>query len=86
MSINRFPWQDDILRILGSGEASSVDAISEAIGHEGRDPGEAGANSTELRGSVAENVDHLVHIGLAEYTDGGVKLTDRGREAVASLP
>ena len=84
MSINRFPWQDDILRQLRGGSAS-VSEIATAIAAEGRHSAE-GHDSDELHRSVAENVDHLVHLGLAEYTDGGVKLTDRGREAVASLP
>jgi hypothetical protein len=43
-----------------------------------------------LHRSVAENVDHLVHLGLAEYTGAGadraVALTTAGSEAVSSLP
>jgi hypothetical protein len=38
---------------------------------------------------VAENIDHLVHVGLAEYT-GDVprtaRLTPSGQDATASLP
>ena len=88
MSINRFPYQDDILRRLGDDDAASVTSISESIAAEGRHTAE-GHDSPQLHSSVAENVDHLVHLGLAEYTGGGdreARLTERGREAVSSLP
>jgi hypothetical protein len=39
---------------------------------------------------VAENVDHLAHLGLVEYrgsgTDRKAALTTAGSEAVSSLP
>lgn len=84
MSINRFPYQDAILRELANGPATAA-AVSNAIVEEGRDS----VNSPELHRSVAENIDHLVNLGLAEYTGETprtAKLTDAGTEAVASLP
>jgi len=87
MSINRFPYQDDILRQLSGGSAS-VSEIATAIAAEGRHSAE-GHDTDQLQQSVAENVDHLVHLGLAEYTGGGdreARLTERGRDAVSSLP
>jgi hypothetical protein len=89
MAINRFPYQDDILRILRSGGTVSVDDISHAVAGEGRHSAE-GHDSAQLHESIAENVDHLVHLGLAEYVSGdgarGAKLTSRGEEAADSLP
>jgi len=90
MAINRFPYQDDILRILHSRGSVSVDDISHAVASEGRHDAE-GHDSAQLHESIAENVDHLVHLGLAEYAGGGdgsrsVKLTSRGEEAADSLP
>ena len=90
MAINRFPYQDDILRILHSRGTVSVDDISHAVAGEGRHD-EEGHDSAQLHESIAENVDHLVHLGLAEYAGGGdasrsVKLTSRGEEAADSLP
>ena len=90
MAINRFPYQDDILRILHSRGTVSVDDISHAVASEGRHDAE-GHDSAQLHRSIAENVDHLVHLGLAEYAGGGdgsrsVKLTSRGEEAAESLP
>ena len=88
MSINRFPYQDDILRRLGNADAASVTEISESIAAEGRHTAE-GHDSPQLHSAVAENVDHLVHLGLAEYTGSGdreARLTERGRDAVSSLP
>ena len=39
---------------------------------------------------MAENVDHLVHLGLVEYSGSGADraaaLTTAGSEAVSSLP
>ena len=88
MSINRFPYQDDILRQLSGGSAS-VSEIAEAIAGEGRHSAE-GHDSDELHQSVAENVDHLVHLGLVEYSGSGADraaaLTSAGSEAVSSLP
>ena len=69
MSINRFPYQDDILRQLSGGSAS-VSEIATAIAGEGRHSAE-GHDSDELHRSVAENVDHLVHLGLVEYSGSG---------------
>ena len=88
MSINRFPYQDDMLRQLRGGSAS-VSEIATAIAGEGRHSAE-GHDSDELHRSVAENVDHLVHLGLVEYSGSGADpaaaLTTRGSEAVSSLP
>jgi hypothetical protein len=88
MAINRFPYQDDILRQLRGGSAS-VSEIATAIAGEGRHSAE-GHDTDMLHRSVAENVDHLVHLGLAEYTGAGadraVALTTAGSEAVSSLP
>jgi hypothetical protein len=83
-SINRFPWQDDILRGLHTGDAASIDDLADVVAVEGHD-------SALLREEVAQNVDHLVHLGLAEYADGDrdrreVRLTPTGVEAAASLP
>lgn len=83
-SINRFPWQDDILRGLHTGEAASIDDLADVVAVEGHE-------SAPLREEIAENVDHLVHLGLAEYADGDrspreVRLTPAGIEAAASLP
>lgn len=88
MSINRFPYQDDILRQLSRGSAS-VTEIATAIASEGRHSAE-GHDSDELHRLVAENVDHLVHLGLVEYRGSGADrtaaLTTAGSEAVSSLP
>ena len=94
-SINRFPWQDDILRGLHNGDAASIDDLADIITAKGYEP-------DTLKEEIAENVDHLVHLGLAEYADGGrgpvpstpdselfgreVRLTPAGVEAAASLP
>ena len=83
-SINRFPWQDDILRGLHTGDAASIDDLADVVAADGHD-------SALLRAEIAQNVDHLVHLGLAEYDDGGgsarqVRLTPTGVEAAASLP
>jgi hypothetical protein len=83
-SINRFPWQDDILRGLHTGQVASVDDLADVVAAEGHE-------SVLLREEIAQNVDHLVHLGLAEYADGGgsareVRLTPTGMEAAASLP
>jgi hypothetical protein len=88
MSINRFPYQDDILRHLGRGSAS-VSEIAEAIAGEGRHSAE-GHDTDMLHRSVAENVDHLEHLGLVEYSGSGADraaaLTTAGSDAVSSLP
>ena len=88
MAVNRFPYQDDILRQLAKGSATAAD-VSNAIADEGRGAGD-GHNSSELHRDVAENIDHLVHLGLAEYVaDANPKaaeLTKAGEEAAASLP
>ena len=88
MSINRVPYQDDILRCLASMGSAAVSQISEAIAAEGRHTAE-GHDSAQLHNMVAENLDHLVHLGLTEYTGSGdreSRLTARGNEAAASLP
>jgi hypothetical protein len=85
MAINRFPYQDDILRILRSSGTASVDDISHAVAAEGRHDAE-GHESAQLHAAIADNVEHLVHLGLAEHAGGGVKLTARGEEAADSLP
>jgi hypothetical protein len=87
MSINRFPFQDNILRELAKGAATAA-AVSNTIASEGRAPGH-GENSPELHRDVAENIDHLVNLGLAEYTGDTprtARLTQAGQDAVASLP
>jgi hypothetical protein len=97
-SINQFPWQDDILRTLSAAGARSVDQISAAVAVEGG----GGVDSDALREGIALNVDHLVHLGLAEYPDGQpspttttghealfhriVALTPAGQAAADSLP
>ena len=94
-SINRFPWQDDILRGLHTGEAASIDDLADIVTAKGYEP-------DTLKEEIAENVDHLVHLGLAEYADGQagprastpdselfareVRLTPTGVDAAASLP
>ena len=99
MSINRFPWQDDLLRFMSSGGSSSIHDLATAVSREGT---HEGADSEELRMGVAENLDHLVHQGLAEWSDGKgepsrstpheelfnreARLTEAGRSAAASLP
>ncbi len=89
MSINRFPYQDDILRRLSAEGTATVSQVAESIAGEGRHAGE-GHDSPQLHQAVAENIDHLVNIGLAEYTGSGAdraaKLTAVGEEAVSSLP
>ena len=86
MSINRFPFQDDVLRELVKGPATAA-KVSNAIASEGRAPGH-GENSSDLHRMVAENIDHLVNLGLAEYT-GDVprtaQLTASGGDAAESL-
>ena len=87
MGPNQFQFQDDILRELAKGAATAA-SISNRIASEGRAPGH-GENSSELHREVAENIDHLVNLGLAEYT-GDVprtaRLTQSGQDATASLP
>jgi hypothetical protein len=85
MAINRFPYQDDVLRILRSSGTASLDDISHAVAAEGRHDAE-GHDSAQLHQAIAENVEHLVHLELAEHTAGGAKLTPRGEEAAESLP
>jgi hypothetical protein len=83
MSINRFPFQDNILRELAKGAATAA-AVSNTIASEGH-----GENSPELHRDVAENIDHLVNLGLAEYTGDTprtARLTQAGQDAAASLP
>ena len=87
MGPNAFPYQDDILRLLAKGPATAA-SVSNTIASEGRAPGH-GENSSELHRDVAENIDHLVHIGLAEYTGETprtARLTRSGQDAVGSLP
>jgi hypothetical protein len=88
-SINRFPYQDIILRRLGADGTASVSQIAAEIAAQGRHTAE-GHDSPQLHEAVAENVDHLVHLGLAEYVGSGAertaKLTATGQEAASSLP
>jgi hypothetical protein len=87
MGSNQFRFQDDILRELSKGAATAA-SVSNRIASEGRHP-EDGENSSELHREVAENIDHLVNIGLAEYTGDTprtARLTEAGRDAAASLP
>lgn len=87
--INSFPYQDIILRVMRADGASSVSQIAAVVVTEGRDSAE-GHDSAALHTALAENVDHLVHIGLAEYTgsDGerAARLTTAGEEAANRLP
>jgi hypothetical protein len=94
-SINRFPWQDDILRGLHTGDAASIDDLADVVTARGHEP-------DSLKEALAGNVDHLVHLGLAEYADGlpgpdtrtpdselfrrEVRLTPAGVDAASSLP
>jgi hypothetical protein len=83
MSINRFPFQDNILRELAKGAATAA-TVSNTIASEGH-----GENSPELHRDIAENIDHLVNLGLAEYTGDTprtARLTQAGQDAAASLP
>lgn len=87
MGSNQFQYQDDILRQLAKGAATAA-SVSNAIAADGRAPGH-GENSPELHREVAENIDHLVHLGLAEYTGDTprtAQLTQAGQDAAASLP
>ncbi|MDX6548438.1 MAG: hypothetical protein QOG33_1988 [Gaiellales bacterium] len=88
-SINRFPYQDIILRRLGADGAASISQIATEIASQGRHTAE-GHDTPQLHEAVAENVDHLVHLGLAEYIGSGAerttKLTATGEEAANSLP
>lgn len=82
-SINQFPYQDPILRHLAKGAATAA-AVSNGIASDGH-----GENSSELHQAVAENIDHLVNLGLAEYTGDTprtARLTQAGQDATASLP
>ncbi len=83
-SINQFPWQDDILRALHAGQAASIDQIADVVA--AADDGST--KSADMKDGIAQNVDHLVHLGLAEYTDGRgvVELTPAGKAAADSLP
>ncbi len=87
MGPNMFPFQDDILRQLAKGAATAA-SVSNTIASEGRAPGH-GENSPELHRDVAENIDHLVNLGLAEYTGDTprtAQLTQAGQDAAASMP
>src|SRR5438876_9092491 len=71
------------LRELAKGAATAA-TVSNTIASEGH-----GENSPELHREVAENIDHLVNLGLAEYTGDTprtARLTQTGQDAVASLP
>ncbi len=87
--INVFPYQDDILRVMHADGEDTVSKIAAAVAAEGRDSAE-GHDSAALHEAIAENLDHLVHLGLAEYTAFGgertAKLTAAGEEAAGSLP
>ena len=84
-SINRFPWQDDILRSLRRSGETTVGGVTATIAAEGVD-------SDQLERSVAENLEHLVHMHLAVYlgaddgADRRVRLTPTGEQAADSLP
>jgi hypothetical protein len=84
-SINRFPWQEDILRTLRRSGETTVKEVTATIATEGVD-------SDGLDGGVAENLEHLVHMHLAVYIGGGdgpdrkVRLTPAGEQAADSLP
>jgi hypothetical protein len=87
-SINQFPYQDYILRHLGAHGTASVSQVAAAAAAEGRHSAE-GHDTLQLHEAIAANIDHLVHLGLAEYAAGGdrsVQLTATGKEAVSSLP
>jgi Mn-dependent DtxR family transcriptional regulator len=88
-SINSFPYQDIILKVLESDGEASVSQIATVVAAEGRDSAE-GHDSAQLHQAIAENLDHLVHLGLSEYTGSGgersAKLTAAGTEAAARLP
>ena len=88
-SINSFPYQDIIIRVMRADGEASVLQIATVVVSEGRDSAE-GHDSAALHRAIAENVDHLVHIGLAEYTgsDGerAARLTAAGEEAADRLP
>ena len=87
MGPDMFPFQDDILRELAKGPATAA-SVSNTIAGEGRAPGH-GENSSELHRAVAENIDHLVNIKLADYTGDTprtAQLTQAGQDAAASLP
>ncbi len=97
-SVNRFPWQDDILRNLHAAGARSISQISAAVAVEAGNGIDAGV----LREAIALNIDHLVDLGMAEYPDGRpapatanahaallhriVTLTLAGEAAAVSLP
>jgi hypothetical protein len=89
MSINRFPYQDVILRRLRADGTASVSQMSAEVAAQGLHAAE-GHDSAALHAAIAENVDHLVQLGLAEYTSSGgdrsAKLTAAGEEAADSLP
>ncbi len=83
-SINRYPWQDDILRVLRRLGQTTVGDVERTIAQEG-------ADSDQLDRSVAENLEHLVHMHLAVYLGGDgaerqVQLTPAGEQAADSLP
>ena len=84
-SINRFPWQDDILRSLRRSGETTVGQVTATIAAEGVD-------SDQLDRGVAENLEHLVHMHLAVYLGDGegpdrtVRLTPSGEQAADSLP
>ena len=63
MSINRFPFQDDVLRELAKGPATAA-KVSNAIASEGRAPGHGENSVPSLHRMVAENIDHLVNLGV----------------------
>jgi hypothetical protein len=78
-SINRFPWQEEILRNLHAAGARSIFQISAAVAVESGNGIDAGV----LREAIALNVDHLVDLGMAEYPDGRpAPATDNGHAAL----
>jgi hypothetical protein len=84
-SINQFPWQEQIVALLHKRGHESLGRLAEDLAGEGGDV-------DSLRKQVADEAEHLVQIGLAQYLpdepgkEPDLELTDRGREAAASLP
>jgi Mn-dependent DtxR family transcriptional regulator len=72
-TINEFPWQEDILRILQGGASVTVEDLAATL-----DTGDAGA--------VDHDVDHLADMGLLERDGDEVHLTREGEVAASRLP
>lgn len=84
-SINQFPWQEPMVRVLNERGRAPLGGLAEQFA------GDTG-DVESLRKQVADEAEHLVQIGLAEYLpdepgkDRELELTDRGRAAAADLP